>query len=115
MDASNGKPAMTNPTETHHVVDAETLKIVRTFHNGNCERVAKAWVTKRMKKDQAKYAEKPTKWNEPREYQVMSASRYKIQAPSTKMVRNMMTGNMVEIDFNAPLSCDPSSETYWSC
>lgn len=105
---------MTNPTETHYVVDAESLRIVREFHNGNCERVAKAWMTKRMKKEQAKYAEKPTRSNEPRQYQVMSKSRYSVQAPSTKMVRNLMTGKMVEIAYNTPRSCDPSSELYWS-
>lgn len=31
-----------------------------------------------------------------------------------KKVRNLMTGELVEIDINTPLSCDPSSETYWS-
>jgi hypothetical protein len=34
--------------------------------------------------------------------------------PTTKTVRNLMTGEMVEIPHDTPLSCDPSSETYWS-
>jgi hypothetical protein len=34
--------------------------------------------------------------------------------PKTKMVRNLMSGKMIEIDANTPLCCDPSSETYWS-
>jgi myo-inositol catabolism protein IolC len=32
----------------------------------------------------------------------------------SKKVRNLMTGEEVEIPSNTPLSCDPSSETYWS-
>ena len=32
----------------------------------------------------------------------------------TKMVRNLMSGKMVEIARTTPLCCDPSSETYWS-
>ena len=33
---------------------------------------------------------------------------------STRKVRNLMSGQEVEIDVNTPLCCDPSSETYWS-
>jgi hypothetical protein len=32
----------------------------------------------------------------------------------TKKVRNLMTGEQMEISINTPASCDPSSETYWS-
>ena len=34
--------------------------------------------------------------------------------PTTKTVKNLMTGADVEIDYNTPRSCDPSSELYWS-
>jgi hypothetical protein len=34
--------------------------------------------------------------------------------PTTKTVRNLMTGEMVEIAHDTPRSCDPSSELYWS-
>lgn len=34
--------------------------------------------------------------------------------PTTKTVRNLMTGELVDIPHDTPLSCDPSSETYWS-
>ncbi len=33
---------------------------------------------------------------------------------TTKKVRNLMTGQEIEIDSNTPHCCDPSSETYWS-
>jgi len=34
--------------------------------------------------------------------------------PLTKVVKNLMTGQNVEIDYDTPRSCDPSSELYWS-
>jgi len=34
--------------------------------------------------------------------------------PMTKMVKNLMSGKMVEIDFRTPYYLDPSRETYWS-
>jgi len=34
--------------------------------------------------------------------------------PTTKWVRNLMTGELVEIAHDTPRSCDPSSELYWS-
>lgn len=34
--------------------------------------------------------------------------------PSTKIVKNLMTGADVEIAHDTPRSCDPSSELYWS-
>ena len=34
--------------------------------------------------------------------------------PKTRKVRNLMTGTEIEIDYDTPRSCDPSSELYWS-
>jgi hypothetical protein len=34
--------------------------------------------------------------------------------PTTKTVRNLMTDEQVEIAYDTPRSCDPSSELYWS-
>jgi hypothetical protein len=34
--------------------------------------------------------------------------------PTTKTVRNLMSGELVEIAHDTPRSCDPSSELYWS-
>ena len=34
--------------------------------------------------------------------------------PTTKTVRNLMTGELVTIPHDTPRSCDPSSELYWS-
>lgn len=34
--------------------------------------------------------------------------------PTTKWVKNLMTGEQVEIAYDTPRSCDPSSELYWT-
>lgn len=34
--------------------------------------------------------------------------------PKKRKVVNLMTGTEVEIDYDTPMSCDPSTETYWS-
>ena len=34
--------------------------------------------------------------------------------PTTKTVKNLMSGKDVEIAYDTPRSCDPSSELYWS-
>ena len=34
--------------------------------------------------------------------------------PTTKTVRNLMTGQEVQIPHDTPRACDPSSELYWS-
>jgi hypothetical protein len=40
---------------------------------------------------------------------------YRIQHyPSKIVVRNLMSGNLAEIDADTPWSCRPDSETYWS-
>lgn len=45
----------------------------------------------------------------------MTAGEYFSTIGNQKItVKNLMTGRDVEIDINTPLSCDPSSETYWS-
>ena len=34
--------------------------------------------------------------------------------PMTRTVKNLMTGQMIEIDYRTPHNCDPSTEAYWS-
>lgn len=46
-------------------------------------------------------------------YPQKSGWRFDVQ-PAMKTVKNLMTGKLVEIAADTPLSCDPSSETYWS-
>jgi hypothetical protein len=47
--------------------------------------------------------------------QLYPASQFQITfCPTTKTVKNLMTGELVEIAHDTPRSCDPSSELYWS-
>jgi hypothetical protein len=50
-----------------------------------------------------------------RECQEVSGTGFKaVAVPTTKTVKNLMTGELVEIPHDTPRSCDPSSELYWS-
>jgi hypothetical protein len=41
--------------------------------------------------------------------------QFRIEAvPTMKTVRNLMSGEEIEIPHDTPRSCDPSSELYWS-
>lgn len=46
-------------------------------------------------------------------YPTLAGFRIEV-VPTTKMVKNLMSGEMVEIPYDTPRSCDPSSELYWS-
>jgi hypothetical protein len=35
-------------------------------------------------------------------------------AQGKKLVRNMMSNKVIEIDADTPYACDPSTERYWS-
>jgi hypothetical protein len=50
----------------------------------------------------------------PKQKKILQARLEKKNEKRTKTVRNLMTGKDVEIPYNTPLCCDPSSETYWS-
>ena len=65
------------------------------------------------------YKQKHLKWmqEEVRDLQagLYPAPRFRIEFdPTTKWVKNLMTGEMVQIAWDTPHSCDPSTETYWS-
>lgn len=47
-------------------------------------------------------------------YGYMSALDWAHLKRPMKTVRSLMTGELIEIPADTPLSCDPSSETYWS-
>lgn len=47
-------------------------------------------------------------------YAYASESVYNSAVVKMKTVRNLMSGKEIQIASNTPLSCDPSSETYWS-
>ena len=42
--------------------------------------------------------------------------KYRIEHhPATKIVKNLLSGKDIEIAYDTPRCCDPSSELYWSC
>lgn len=46
---------------------------------------------------------------------VFPAPKHRIEFhPATKIVKNLMSGKDVEIDYDTPHFCDPSTEAYWS-
>jgi hypothetical protein len=47
------------------------------------------------------------------DHTVMTSAEF-IQVEKTKVVKNLMTGELVTIPVNTPRSCDPSTELFWS-
>jgi hypothetical protein len=47
-------------------------------------------------------------------YAVATMESYETDIVKMKKVKNLMTGEEVEIPSNTPRSCDPSSEMFWS-
>ena len=47
-------------------------------------------------------------------YTYADMETYEKRVVTRKKVKNLMTGQEIEIDSNTPRCCDPSSETYWS-
>jgi hypothetical protein len=48
------------------------------------------------------------------EYAYTLEDIYYKEVVTTKKVKNLMTGQEIEIASNTPRCCDPSSETYWT-
>jgi len=47
-------------------------------------------------------------------YTYADRETYERRVVTRKTVKNLMTGQDIEIDSNTPLCCDPSSERFWS-
>lgn len=48
------------------------------------------------------------------EYAYTFEDIYHNEVVTTRKVKNLMTGQEIEIPSNTPHCCDPSTETYWS-
>lgn len=46
--------------------------------------------------------------------QYMDPRKIIVESKEFRSVKNLMTGNEMQIAADTPLCCDPSSETYWS-
>lgn len=70
------------------------------------DRLAKELAAARRKDRQnRKHAERLEAYN--------AKMREPAQNVPMKTVKNLMSGKEIQIPVNTPLSCDPSSETYW--
>lgn len=47
------------------------------------------------------------------EYAIAEYEDFRKNIEKKKTVKNLMSGNEIEIAVNTPASCDPSTETYW--
>lgn len=94
--------------EQHVIYDQDTLRLHATFPTRKAALARMRKIERREERMAERHNHKSIN------YKLAPKGYYDLLAPKTKMVRNMMTGNLVEIDFNAPASCDPSTETYWS-
>ena len=90
--------------------EVETTKIVRVFSNGRWKdaifatpAAAKACATRLARADKLVLED----------HSVMEMAEFR-KIEKTEMVRNLMTGIMVEQSVNTPLCCDVSRETFWS-
>jgi len=48
------------------------------------------------------------------EYEFTNDQDYYNRVVTKKTVKNLMTGQMIEIDSNTPRCCDPSTELFWT-
>lgn len=93
---------------TYEVIDG----VMWRLKDFDTEAGAKRSVTAARKREEAKrkkgYKSRVTSID------YMSTESWQNRKVSMKKVRNLMTGEMIEIPADTPLACDPSSETYWS-
>lgn len=61
-----------------------------------------------------KSAKKNLQKMDPSEYGLIFGTAANGKAVLTKTVKNLMTGEAVEIASDTPWCCNPASETYWS-
>ena len=47
-------------------------------------------------------------------FAIVPEDEYYGNVVKTRLVKNLMTGLLVEIDSNTPWCCNPASETYWT-
>lgn len=83
---------------TYFVYDAVTTQILAS---SKTERGAKSKRTRMQKKYYGVIG-------------VMESQKFYNEVEATRKVKNFMSGEEVEIAYNTPHVCDPSSETYWS-
>jgi hypothetical protein len=89
------------------VYNKETTKTIRAKAYGKeyyaTEAAAKAFLTRMVKMGYRK-----------EDFAVAELGDFRTNVEKYEMVTNLMSGKQVRQSVNTPLSCDVSSETYWS-
>ena len=92
---------------TYIVYNKETTKTIRAKAYGKeyyaTEAAAKAFLTRMVKMGYRK-----------EDFAVAEISDFRANIEKYETVTNLMSGKPVRQSVNTPLSCDVSSETYWS-
>ena len=92
---------------TYVVYNKETTKTIRAKAYGKeyyaTEAAAKAFLTRMVKMGYRK-----------EDFAVAELSDFRANIEKYETVTNLMSGKPVRQSVNTPLSCDVSSETYWS-
>ena len=94
-----------------YVYDKSTTVIQKTCKTHGA---ARAWVTRKQNeflKNSGLYVSNDGPLFD---WALADSQYYHLMIEKKKIVKNLMTGQDVEISVNTPRSCDPSSELYWS-
>lgn len=75
---------------------------------------AKAWVTRKQKEFLKQNNLYVSNDGPLFDWALADSEYFHLIIEKRKRVKNLMTGQEVEIKANTPRSCDPSSELYWS-
>lgn len=94
-----------------YVYDRETTVIQKTVKT---PAAAKAWITRRQKEFLADNGFCVSNDGPLFDLGYAESNYFHDFIEKKKRVRNLMTGQEIEIDVNTPRVCDPSSELYWS-
>ena len=93
-----------------YVYDKSTTVIQKTCKTHGA---ARAWVTRKQNeflKNSGLYVSNDGPLFD---WALADSQYYHLMIEKKKIVKNLMTGQEVEISVNTPRSCDPSSELYW--
>ena len=74
----------------------------------------KSYSTERSAKSARTRAFREGKIASPEEWSISDRNEFYNSIEKKRIVKNLMSGQDVEIGVNTPLHLDPSSETYWS-
>lgn len=94
-----------------YVYDRDTTVIQKTLKTSAA---AKAWITRKQREFQDRQNFYVSNDGPLFDWGYAEAKHFHERIEKKRRVRNLMTGQEIEINANTPRACDPSSELYWS-